>query len=329
MSTIEEVALVAKVSVATVSRVINQKGNVSEATKARVEAAIKSLKYQPNAMGVLLRRERTGMVLVLLHSVDNPFFSSIVRGIEKVAHDHDYNVLISTTYGDHDREKHYIKLLQHHVVDGVILITNTLNLTDITELVAQYPVAQVLEYVEGTETVHFSVDFYQAGRVLMQHLIAKGRRRIAFVHTGLTDIISTKEKFRAYQDVLKEAGLPLLTQHLTNHPFGFTSGHEIAQTVLSEYPETDAFFATSDLIACGVLDALRSIGKKVPEDISVVGFDNTIFGEVSTPKLTTVELNSFAMGEAAMNHILERLRNPSAHCASIVFPYDLIERGSA
>jgi LacI family transcriptional regulator, repressor for deo operon, udp, cdd, tsx, nupC, and nupG len=192
MTTIEEVALRAKVSVATVSRVINDKGNVSPATAERVRIAIKELKYQPNAMGVLLRRERTGMVLILLHSVDNPFFSSIVQGVEKIAHENDYNVLISTTYGDQAREKRYIKLLQRHFVDGVILITNTLNREEIQELNAQFPVAQVLEYVEGSETTHISVDFYQAGRTVMEHLIESGRKRIAFAHTGLIDIISTK-----------------------------------------------------------------------------------------------------------------------------------------
>jgi len=330
MTTIEEVALRAKVSVATVSRVINDKGNVSPATAERVRIAIKELKYQPNAMGVLLRRERTGMVLILLHSVDNPFFSSIVQGVEKIAHENDYNVLISTTYGDQAREKRYIKLLQRHFVDGVILITNTLNREEIQELNAQFPVAQVLEYVEGSETTHISVDFYQAGRAVMEHLIGNGRKRIAFAHTGLIDIISTKEKYRAYRDALTQHQLPILTSQLNVYPFGFSSGQSIARETLQDHPDTDAFFASSDLIACGIMDQLKQRNIRIPEDVAIVGFDNTIFAETTQPKLTSVELNSFNMGVAAMTLILERLKSQTdTHQPSIIFPFELIQRESS
>lgn len=310
MSTIEEVALHANVSVATVSRVINNKGNVSETTRQRVEAAIKELKYQPNAMGVLLRKERTEMVLILLHSVDNPFFSSIVQGVEKVAHENNYNVLISTTYGDQKREERYIKLLQHHFVDGVILITNTLNPIEIEELSERYPVAQVLEYVESPSLTHFSVDFYDAACQVMEHLVQSGRKRIVFAHTGLNNIVSTKEKFKAYKDCCLNNNLPILTSELKDYSFGFESGRQIAHEALEKFPDVDAFFASSDLIAAGIMDVLKERNISIPETISVAGFDNTIFSQLLSPKLTTVDLNGFAMGEEAMRYILSRLNNP-------------------
>lgn len=310
MSTIEEVALHANVSVATVSRVINNKGNVSDTTRQRVEAAIKELKYQPNAMGVLLRKERTEMVLVLLHSVDNPFFSSIVQGVEKVAHENNYNVLISTTYGDQKREERYIKLLKHHFVDGVILITNTLNPIEIEELSERYPVAQVLEYVDSPSLTHFSVDFYDAACQVMEHLVQSGRKKIVFAHTGLNNIVSTKEKYKAYKDCCLKNNIPILTSELMDYPFGFESGRQIAHQALENFPDVDAFFASSDLIAAGIMDELKDRGISIPDTISVAGFDNTIFSQLLSPKLTTVDLNGFAMGEEAMRYILSRLNNP-------------------
>ncbi len=329
MSTIEEVALHAKVSVATVSRVINNKGNVSASTRLRVEDSIKTLKYQPNALGVLLRKERTEMVLVLLHSVDNPFFSSIVRGIESVAHENNYNVLISTTYSDPKREDHYINMLKRHFVDGVILITNTFNKDDINELNTMYPVAQALEYIEGSDAKHFSVDFYGASVALMEELVHKGRKNIVFAYTGSTDIISAHLKYQAYCDVLSKYNLPILTPKLQDLDFGYESGQKIALDSLQHNPEVDGFFAASDLIACGVIDALTQHGKQVPQDISVVGFDNTIYAQLANPKLTTVEVNSYKMGEAAMRYILDRLNNRhDCQSPSEIFDYEIIHRES-
>jgi len=329
MSTIEEVAYHAKVSVATVSRVINNKGNVSASTRQRVEESIKILKYQPNALGVLLRKDRTQMVLVLLHSVDNPFFSAIVRGVESVAHENNYNVLISTTYSDPQREDHYIKLLKRHFVDGVILITNTFNKDDINELNTLYPVAQALEYIEGSDAKHFSVDFYGASVALMEELIQKGRKNIIFAYTGSTDIISAHLKYQAYCDVLNKHNLPILTPKLQDLLFGYESGQKIALDGIKQTPEVDGFFAASDLIACGIIDALTQHGKHVPKDISVVGFDNTIYAQLANPKLTTVEVNSYKMGEAAMHYILDRLSNRTdCQSPSEIFDYEIIHRES-
>lgn len=306
MSTIEEVALRAKVSVATVSRVVNQKSNVSDSTRERVLAAIKELKYQPNAMGVLLRKERTNTVLVLQHSIDNPFFSEIVRGIEKVAKESNYTVLISTTYGNPQIENQNLKLLQQHYVDGAILITNTLSKTEIDDLNDQFPIAQVLEYVGDSKVVHFTVDFYEISCKIMERLISIGKQNIYFVHAGLVNILSTQEKYRAYCDVLTKHKLPLLTKSLIECEFGYRSGFEIADKILNR-SSVDAFFVTSDLTALGVLDAVKQKALKIPEEIAITGFDNTIFSQLSSPKLTSADLNSFKLGEEAMNYILRRL----------------------
>jgi LacI family transcriptional regulator, repressor for deo operon, udp, cdd, tsx, nupC, and nupG len=329
MSTIEQVASLAKVSVATVSRVINNTAFVSDETRERVENAIKKLNYQPNALGKLLRKETTSMVLILLHSVDNPFFASIVQGIEKVAHENDYNVIICNTYGDKEREQHYLKMLSNHLVDGAVFISNTCTADKINELNTIYPVVQVVEYHSDINAVFFSIDFYKASRDLLDILYNNGHTSIGFIHTGLTEIVSSKEKFRAYKDFMQEHQLPLITNYPLQVDFGYEKSKEVAGKLLDEFPNTSAFFTTSDLLACGVIDELNSRGKTVPKDAMVVGFDNTTFSYVNTPSITSVELNSFQLGAKAMDYLLTKIKDKNyVTDRSHLLPYQIIERES-
>lgn len=328
MSSIDQVALLAKVSVATVSRVINNSGNVSPETRQRVLDAVERLKYQPNAMGSLLRKEHTGMILVMLHSVDNPFFSPIVRGIESYAQANGMNVLISTTYGDPTRESHYLELVRTHFVDGILLITNTLTLETLNELSARFPVVQVLEYLEDSEASRVTIDFYAATVELIEGLVAKGHQHIAFVHTGLEHIVSTQKKRQAYADVLSRHGLiPYEIQG--PHAFGHDSGAHLASTLLASHPEITAFFATSDLIATGILSTLEHQAFRVPADKAIVSFDNTVFATLSRPALTSVDVNGYQLGVQAMDYLYRRIHQKKYRdrvCLSL--PYTIHHRDS-
>lgn len=330
MSTIDEVAFLAKVSVATVSRVINNTGNVSPETKDRVLKAIEKLNYQPNAMGSLLRKEHTGMILIMLHSVDNPFFSPIVQGIEYFAQSNGMNVLICTTYGDKKRELHYLDLLKTHFVDGILLITNTLTVEEINVLNGQYPLVQVIEYLDGSDASYFSIDYYEATTKLIEPLIEKGHKHIAFVHAGLVDIVSTKMKFKAYCDVLAKHGLkPYFVDH-KEHTFGYGSGRDITKVLLKKHPQITAFFSTSDLMACGILDEVTEQGFKVPEDKAILGFDNTIFSTLVKPNLTSVDVNGFQLGYQSLEYLHQRIFNKKfKEHAKVFLPYVIHERESS
>ena len=308
MSTIEQVALLAKVSVATVSRVVNNSAKVSENTRNRVLDAIEKLNYQPNAFGTYLRKINSNMVLILLHSVDNPFFALTVQGIEKVAHEHDYNVLIGNTYGDLDREQRYIKMLKNHLLDGVILISNTLHKDDLNRLFENYPIVQVIEYIPEAKATFFTIDFYDASCKVMETMISKGHKNIAFVHTGSSSIISAREKYRAYVDVLNKHNLPIITQEIDDYLFGYSSSRTLTKKILNNTPQVTAFFTTSDLIAIGVIDEIKQQKGKLPNDIYVSGFDNTIFSTFSNPSLTTVDLDSFKLGMKAMENLLDQIQ---------------------
>ena len=330
MSTIQQVASLAKVSVATVSRVINNSAGVSNKTRQKVEQAIERLKYQPNAMGTFLRKDKTNMILVLVHSVDNPFFSMIIQGIENIAHHNNYNVLICTTYGDRAREQHYVKMLKNHYVDGMILISNTLTLEEINELNINYPLVQVIEYLPESKAPYYSVDFYQASYDLMEHLIQNGCKNIAYVHTGSTHIISHMEKYRAYIDVLTKYNLPILSKTNEEYNFGFISAKSVAALLLDENPHIDGFLATSDLIAIGIIDEIQTRKKRIPEDIKVVGFDNTIFSSIYNPAITTVELNTYELGCKSMEFLLNKIEKLEKDIkVDHVLPYQLIVKDSS
>ncbi len=330
MSTIQQVASLAHVSVATVSRVINNSAGVSKKTRLKVEQAIERLKYQPNAMGTFLRRDKTNMILVLVHSVDNPFFSMIIQGIENIAHHNNYNVLICTTYGDRDREKHYVKMLKNHYVDGLILISNTLTLEEIDEIYTNYPLVQVIEYLPESKAPYYSVDFYQASYQLMEHMINNGCKNIAYVHTGSTHIVSHLEKYRAYLDVLCKHQLPILSKTNEEYNFGFIAGKAVAALLLDNNPQIDGFFATSDLIAVGIIDEIHSRKLRVPEDIEVVGFDNTIFSSLSNPAITTVELNTYELGCKSMELLLNKIEKIDVDIkVDHVLPFQLIVKESS
>lgn len=310
MSTIEQVALLAKVSVATVSRVVNNSARVSDDTRKRVQEAIDKLNYQPNAFGTYLRKINSNMVLILLHSVDNPFFAQTVQGIEKVAHEHDYNILLGNTYGDLDREQRYIKMLKNHLLDGIILISNTLSKDDLNQLHKLYPIVQVIEYIPESDAPYFSIDFYEAATILMNELIESGHKKIAFVHTGSTSIISATEKHRAYIDVLNKHNLPIINQKMEEHLFGYASSRAITKKILLEDPEVTGFFTTSDLIAVGVMDELKDQGIDIENTLCVTGFDNTIFSTFNNPSIPTIDLDSFKLGKKAMEYLLFMINNP-------------------
>ncbi|MGB7594434.1 MAG: LacI family DNA-binding transcriptional regulator [Erysipelotrichaceae bacterium] len=328
MSTIEQVAKVANVSVATVSRVINNSALVSEKTRKKVELAIKKLNYEPNYLGRSLRQSETNMVLAMVHGIDNPFFSQIIRGIESVAHAHGINVLICTTYGDSTREMHYLEMLKRRYVDGAILLSSCMDVDELDQLDENFPIVQVVENLPASKAVSVSVDYYQASVQLMEHLIQSGHRNIVFIHTGLQKIISSTEKFRAYTDTLKKHGLPVLSERIRYNEFGFDSGKEIVSHCLSDHPKIDAVFAASDLVACGVINEIEKRGLRVPEDIAVAGFDNTIYANINKPRITTVDQNSFELGSTAMKLLLQKIRRTPLEQSRVQVAHRLIIQGS-
>lgn len=327
MANIKEVAKYAGVSVATVSRVLNDSSNVKSETRDKVFNAIKELGYQPNLLGRNLRRTRTNLVLVLLPSIANPFYAAIVKGIEDVAHKNSYNIMLCNTESNVERERLYIRLLKNKLADGVILLAPQIPADELTELSLKYPVVQCCEYRENVGVSHVSIDNFMAAYEATKHLIGLGHKKIGLLSSD-NDFISTKQRENGYLKALEEAGLAINKSWLGFGDYGYNSGIDYANRILQYEDRPTAVFAISDLMAIGVIKAAGDKGIIVPDDLSVVGFDNISYAYMHTPSLTTISQPRYDIGGAAMKLMLTHINDPDYTPCSLILKHQLVERES-
>jgi len=309
MATIYEIAAKANVSVTTVSRVINKSKNVSATTRDKVTKIINELGYTPNILSQSLATGITNVILVLVHGVDNPFFSSIIKGIEDNAYQNNYKVLIAETSGILEREDQYLELLKTKLVTGCIIMSCEKNSKDLEALYEKYPIVQLIEYDQKAKVPFVSIDYYKASRELMHHFINKGHQKIAFINAGESVRISSIKKYQAYVDILTENDFPVITKELEPTTFSLENAKELTLILLNKHPDITAIFACSDIIAIGACYAIESLNKKCPDDIEVFGYDNLIYSELSRPKISTVDLKDFQLGKKAMSILEAQIKN--------------------
>jgi len=324
MATIKEVAKAAGVSVATVSRVLNNEQVVALETVERVKAAIEALDYSPNMLGNSLRKSKTDTVLVLLPTLSNQFFSKILRGIEEEAKKYRLNVLIGMTDGDREIEEKYLTMLKTRRVDGAIFFSSTLEGEELTALAKRYPVVQ-LEYVEGSETSYVSIDNEAAGYEAVSALIRMGHRNIAFLGVK-QNIVSSGERKNGYLRALKEAGISPREENIIEDSYSFKSGMRSAEKLWKRADPPTAVFAVADSIAIGLVKGLQKLGCRVPEDISVIGFDNIAVAEFMTPSLSTVSQPQKELGIHAMRLLEKKIQDLNCADKSVVLAHTLILR---
>jgi len=327
MANIKEVARYAGVSVATVSRVLNDSPNVKSETREKVFSAIKELGYQPNLLGRNLRRTRTNLVLVLLPSIANPFYAAIVKGIEDVAHNNGYNIMLCNTESNVERERLYIRLLKNKLADGVIFLAPQISADELTELSLKYPVVQCCEYRENAGVSHVSIDNFMAAYEATKHLIRLGHKKIGLLSSD-NDFISTKQRENGYRKALEEYRIMLNKIWLGFGDYGYNSGYDYGSKLLGNDDRPTAVFAISDLMAIGVIKAAADKGITVPDDLSVVGFDNISYAYMHTPSLTTISQPRYDIGEAAMKLMLAHINEPDYPPCSLILKHQLVLRES-
>ena len=314
---LSEVAHRAGVSVATASKALNERGQVAPETRRRVRQAADELGFRPNALarGLLSGRSRT--VGLLTDELGGRFAIPILLGVEDALADGQMSVLLCDARGDAIRRRHYIQTLLERRVDGIIVLGESNDVR--TSLSGDIPVPVVYAYAESSDPADLSVvsDDTGGARLAATHLIDLGRRRIGHI-TGEESYRAARDRAASLRTVLDEAGLPM-----TGAPmYGDWSqrwGRHAARTLLAAHPETDAIFCGSDQIAVGAADALRDLGARVPDDVSLVGYDNwEIFATECRPPLTTIDLDLTHLGATAVRHLLAALDGDTAtgtlHC---------------
>lgn len=306
MVTIRDVAERAGVSVATVSRVINKKGKISKETQAIVEQAIKELSYTPNMVARGLSSRRSYAVALIVPTITNPFFPEIARAVEDTARSKGYNVFLCNTDDRRDRLIDYIQSLSKQYVDGFIISSHNITKKDLEELSnLGIPVVMMDRVLEDQEFTTVTVKNRIGGRMATQHLLDVGCQRVAHI-SGLENELNATYRMWGYRDVV--SNMPWFdSSWIGRAEFSVQSGYQVAKELLYRHPEVDGIFCSNDLIAIGVLKAAYEWGKKVPNELAIVGFDGIDMSGMTAPGITTIAQPIYQMGELAMQELLKQI----------------------
>lgn len=322
--TIHQVAQHSGVSVATVSRILNRLEGYSEETRIRVQKSIEELGYRPNAIARGLVSRRTRTIGVLLPSVTNHFATPLLQGLEDAAHEAGYSVIVCNTESNGRRTAEYLRVLGEKQVDGVVFTSEWVQDAYGSLLKAMnIPVVLVSTASPGFSFPSVKVDDQAASRDAVRYLIAQGHRAIGLISGPAQDPIAGSPRIAGWAEALTEAGLPHDERQTAYGDFHFPSGRTAMAALWSQFPEMTAVFATSDEMALGVLSFCHENRIAVPDQLSVVGYDDTQIAEMGIPPLTSVHQPIYAMGRKAA----EMLFLPTVP-ASLVLPHHITERAS-
>lgn len=327
MSNIKDVAKLAGVSTATVSRALANNYPVAEKTKSKVMEAIQTLGYEPNGMARNLRKMETKTVIVLVPDLQNPFFFEVIRGMEDVAAQEGYHIFLGNTNNNVEREREYIQLLNERMADGLILTTARVEKDYIVELSKKKPLVLACEYVEGTEIPSVSIDNVSSARKAANHLLAAGHKRVAYL-SGPMNVVLSRDRMNGYLQALHSKEIPVDELLIQEGDFSFESGYLLARKLLSLPAPPTAIFAASDEMAIGAMKAVKEARLSVPKDVAIVGFDNIHMSTVVEPALTTISQPKYVIGRTAMEMLLNLIRKVPVSRQQTVLPDELIVRES-
>ncbi len=327
MATIQDVAKKANVSVATVSRVINQSPNVSQRTKQSVEKAIAELHYVPNMLGMNLRKNETKKILVLLDTISNQFYSRVTAGIEERATQDGYIVMLGCTRGSLETEDSYLQMLRTRLVDGIILLSSSNNATSLQQKLSGQPAVLACETVEGSKLPFIGINNEKAALDAVHFLIQRGHTKIAFFGAG-SQFSSSRNRFIGYQKALEVHNIAFDPSLVYQDGFSYQAGMRCAEKMLCDHASNlpDAVFALSDSCAIGIIKTLHEHHLSVPQDISVMGFDNTRNARMFIPEITTVAQPQKDIGYRAADTLIDILHGKQG--SSILLKHEIITRES-
>lgn len=321
MATIREVAQLAGVSPATVSRVMNGTAKVDEEKRKRVEDAIRETGFIPNKLARALFKNSSGLIGLIVPNIDNPFFNEIAKAIEEEAYNKGLHIVLCSSGNNTQKEADNIQMLEQMKADGIILITNGNHTGRMIEK-CSLPVIVVDRHITDCgEIAHIEADHYQGGKLAAEFLVKCGCRSIVCLR-GPQEFTSGRLRYQGYCDVCRENGIP---ERYVDTRYSFESGIKAAYEMLERFPETDGIVAANDMVAISSYKVLRSKGIRVPEDIQIVGFDDIRFSSLVSPAVTTIHQPITEMGKRAVE-IIFRYAEGSEYSEKNVFDVYLVER---
>ena len=330
--TIKDIARILGISPSTVSRALKNHPDISEATKQAVNELAEKLQYEPNAVALSLKQSRSNTIGVIIPEIVHYFFSSVISGIEDVAYDAGFTVIICQSNERYDREVANVKALLSHRVDGVLVsVSKETKTFDHLMSVQDRKVPMVFfdRVVPEIQTDQVVVDDRQASYEATKHLIDGGRTRIAHF-AGPQNLVIGRERKEGYIEALKDAGLKV-DPDLIIDADNYEKAVKAVDHLLEADSPIDGIFTVNDMTAIGAMHSLKKRGIQIPEQIAVVGFSDGRFSGITEPSLTSVDQHGYEMGSIATELLLKRLLNPDydAPARTRVLKANLIVRGSS
>lgn len=310
--TIKDIARELGISPSTVSRALKDHPDISVETKKAVNALSEKLNYQPNIVALNLRQKKTNTIGVIIPEIVHFFFSTIISGIEDVAYQAGYNVIIAQSNESYQREVTDMKALFNSRVDGMLLSLSreTTNFDHIESIISKgVPIVFYDRMYDSPTSSKVIVDDYAGAKEAVLHMVDQGCKRIAHLMAAPNLIISI-DRLKGYQDALTESKLELNKEYVMECYSGtFEEGKRATKKLLSLPNPPDAIFANNDPMAMGAMMAIKEKGLRIPEDIAIVGFSNWFFGEVMDPSLTSVDQPGFEMGQEAARMLIKQIES--------------------
>lgn len=328
MATIEDVARLAGLSRATVSRVINHHPYVTEKKKQLVYEAMKELEYYPNSSAQRLRKQKTDTIAVLVPRLTNPFFPFLIEGLEMIAVKHGLQLLICQTHQDKEKELSFLNLLKTKQVDGLIFTSIENNWATIAPYQEWGPIILCNEYKSEAKVPVVRLDQVKGSYLGTRHLMEKGHKKIAYCGGTISELGVDREKgFRA---ALEEFNLEMNDQWFFRDSYSIECGKDILRKIIAMKNRPTAIFTGSDEVAAGIIKEAKSSGMTIPNEIAVIGFDDQPIAELMEPSLTTIRQPTKDMGMKTMEVMLSMLANKVKSNEKRVYelPIELISRES-
>ncbi len=324
MATLNDVANKCGVTVTTVSRMLNNRGYVSEKTRTKILEAMKELNYQPNEIARALSLKRTNVIGLIVPSVKNLYFCKIVDAIEHYATLNGYKLMLCTSNHEVDKEVEYIDMLKSNKVTGIIIASRTMNFdkyinTDAPIVAIDKNISKLIPSVNS--------DNFQGGVLAAEHLIQKGCRNLAYIRGSINLNMDANLRYEGFKFVCDKEKLDIAVKDATEEAFYLMEYTALINKVLDENPDLDGIFTSNDIIAAQVIQCCVERGKRVPEDIKIVGYDDIELASFTTPTITTIHQPVEDMCRHAVETIINKANNVPVPSV-VTFPVELVVRQS-
>ncbi|OCT15728.1 LacI family transcriptional regulator [Paenibacillus pectinilyticus] len=333
--TVYDIAREANVSVATVSRVLNDTAPVRASTRQKIIAIIEKHKFQPNALARSLVNKKTGMIGVLFPDSSNMFFPEVFGGAEKAAQKLGYTLFLCNTFSNSRRESEYLTLLCERQVEGLLFMGGRINSRDCSDALVQeleniqkkIPIVLINGTLPGNPCHRVKTDEFAGTQLIMQHLIDRGHRRIGFLG-GTAETTTTLEKLQAYRQVLAANNLTYRKEWVRLGDFSMSCGRKLMEQCIALSERPTAYLCINDYVAIGAMKTAISHGMRIPEDMAIAGFDDTQLASAMNPELTTVSQHSDQLGQEAIMILSKLIQKEKVKKQTVLSPALIIRQST-